>query len=139
MQKQSFSNTLYKKSIRKIEDDRAFYINEATEKANLSAIICISNLQYMEALIDASYYEDLRVYFSNILEYVTTQHVRTGDYDFINQATLDFDDYLHAADFLTSCKLFIKLSSDYELVVDHDKYTFYFNMDRIAGDMIYDN
>ena len=131
MIKQNFANKMYESSIRKIEDDRAFYINEATEKADLNAIINIANIRYIRALASPEYYEAVKICFKNMLSMATVRYVKDGDYDFINQGIIEFTDYKDAADFLTGCKLFIKFSSDYDLTVNKGTYTFRFNKDRL--------
>ena len=131
MIKQNFANKMYESSIRKIEDDRAFYINEATEKADLNAIINIANIRYIRALASPEYYEAVKICFKNMLPMSTVQYVKDGDYDFINRATIAFENYQDASDFLTCCKLFIKYSSDYELTVEKGIYTFCYNYDRV--------
>lgn len=134
MQKQNFTNKMYESAFRKIEDDRSFFINEATEKADMNAIISIANIKYIRALASPEYHDAAKVYFKNMLLLTSTQYVKDGDYDFINQATICFESYQDASDFLICCKLFIKYSSDYELIVDKGIYTFIFNSDRIDGE-----
>lgn len=126
-----FTNQMYENAIRKIEDDRAFYINEATEKSDINAIVSIANIKHIRALTSPEYHEAANAYFKNMLSMATVQYVKDGDYDFINKATIAFEDYKDASDFLTCCKLFIKFSSDYELTVNKGIYTFNFNKDRV--------
>lgn len=131
MLKQYFTNKMYEGSIRKIEEDRLFYINEATENADMNAILAIANVKYIDVLKDDELHAEYVQYFKNTLQYVITEYKHDGDYDFINRGIISFVDYKDAANFLVGCKLFIKFSSDYDLTVNKSEYTFTFNYDRL--------
>ena len=136
MIKHNFVNKMYESSLVKIEDDRSFFIREATENADMNAILAIANVKY----IDVLKYEDLHTsyiqYFRNILKCVVTEYMKDGDDDFINKGIITFIDYKDAAEFLVGCKLFIKVSSDYDLTVCKGEYTFTFNYDRLDSDVL---
>lgn len=135
MKNKNFSNKSDKALLRKIEDDRAFYIRDATEQADMNAIIEIADIQYRMALTYSVCYDEFEMTFRSIMQSETHQLVHEGDYEYINEATIILTDYHQASDFLTGCKLFINDSSDYELSVENDKYIFYFNLDQVDEDV----
>lgn len=136
MIQKNFSNKMYTSATKKVIDDRRFFIKEAVEKIDFDTIIRLSEIQYIESLVDEELFKTFEIFFYNSLQGVKPKYVKDGDYDFINKATVEFNDYNDAAKFLTCCKLFIKYSSDYDMTINNEKYIFTFNKDRIDEEFV---
>jgi len=134
MQKETFVNNMYNPAVQKIRTAHDFYIREAIDKADLSAIVDISKLTFARALADCEIYNDLKTFFRQCV--IGLKSKKIGDeYDYIMQGSVSLCDVDEAADFLAACKLFIKYSSEYSICVNNGTYTFHFNVDRIDGDI----
>jgi hypothetical protein len=129
---EKFSNKLYESTIRDIEAERIYKIRHITDEADLNAIIRLSDVKYNLALIDEYQYDMLEEYFRNMLTLTSVQSI-----DDVNRGNITFVNLKDASDFLTCCKLFVKVSSEYTLVVDNGDYIFDFNLDRL-DEIFYD-
>jgi len=133
MQQQTFFNKKYTTAVQKIRQNHAFSIREAIDKADLSTIVDIAELTFKLALIDDQIKNELKIFFKKQLTSVVPKKIGE-EYDYIMQGSVSLSDLDDAADFLAACKLFIKYSSEYSICVNHEMYTFYFNIDRVDNE-----
>jgi len=130
MQKEIFTNKKYSTAAQKIRENHASAIRDAIDKADLSSIVDTADLTFKMVLSDKQILKELKTFFKKQLATVKPRKIG-NEYDYIMQGSVSLTDLDDAADFLAACKLFIKYSSEYSLCVNHETYTFYFNVDRI--------